>query len=350
VHETDSGRDVPPAIAFASADGPPAWARPNAAVLDCAGARIGGAKRLLNELDLYLRDGSAEVEVVGRGRALTSSWLVRREAGRRTAVRAIALNNVSYQVVGRERRVVVHNALHFLTQAECVDLRGRLRPSMFAQALVVREALRRADTVWVPSSSMAERVRRVLPRITDRLAVRHNPISALPATRLPCSRLEFLCPVVARPYKKTSERLRVLLRACDLLAQPPERVETTLVLTVASAEIVPADLRRHPRLRLIGYQSSEAALDLIRQCAAVVFPFEIESFGYPLAEARAMGVPVVGLASDHNREIAGPALVPYQRQEPEQVAAALFAALRANPPAEIGPAFSRKNYFEDLIG
>ncbi len=324
-------------------------------VLDCAGARMGGAHRLVSELDLYLRDHLTPIEVVGRGQALTSAWLIRREASRRRPNRAIALNNVSYQRLGRERRVLVHNALHFLTPAEASDL-GRLVPrSTFVQGQVVREALRRADAVWVPSSSMAERVIRAVPKVAGRITVRHNPLSAPPVVAPPPTgdkprRAEFLCPVLPSPYKKATERLAVLLAACDRLAGSPDGIPASLVITAATGDIASPEIRRHPRLRIIGHQELDVVHTLITRCTAVIFPFELESFGYPLAEARVIGVPVVALDSAHNREIAGAALVPYQRQEPEPVAAAMFAALSARRTPETGTAFSRDRYFDELFG
>ncbi|MGF7237409.1 MAG: glycosyltransferase [Frankia sp.] len=341
-------------------------------VLDCAGARMGGAHRLVNELDRYLRDHPTRLEVVGRGRALTGAWLIRREASRRMPTRVVALNNVSYQTLGRERRVLVHNALHFLTPTEASDL-GRLVPrSTFVQGQVIRESLRRADTVWVPSSSMAERVIRAVPTVAGRLAVRHNPLSPPPVISSPAieaspaiaasppviaspaigaePRAEFLCPVLPSPYKKTTERLAVLLEACDRLAQSPDGIAASLVITANTGDITSPEILRHPRLRVIGHQELDVVHTLISRCTAVIFPFELESFGYPLAEARVLGVPVVALQSAHNQEIAGQALVPYQRQEPEQVAAAMFAARTARPPAETGTAFSRDRYFDELLG
>src|SRR5688572_873606 len=87
-------------------------------VVDAAGGDNGGAGRLKYELDAFLADRVFPVRLIGRDRSLTPSWLVLREIQAGRASVAVALNNVSLALRGAERRVLVHNALHFLTDAE----------------------------------------------------------------------------------------------------------------------------------------------------------------------------------------------------------------------------------------
>ena len=49
---------------------------------------------------------------------------------------------------------------------------------------------------------------------------------------------------------------------------------------------------------------------------AIYFPTDLESFGYPLAEARVSGQPVIARDTALNREIAGPALCRYTLRRP----------------------------------
>ena len=51
--------------------------------------------------------------------------------------------------------------------------------------------------------------------------------------------------------------------------------------------------------------------DLQARSRAIYFPTDLESFGYPLAEARVSGQPVIARDIAQNREIAGPALCGY---------------------------------------
>ncbi|MCK9903276.1 hypothetical protein CC117_00945 [Parafrankia colletiae] len=318
-------------------------------VVDCAGARIGGAKRLLNEFDRYLL-GSSEVDlrVIGRDRALTSYWLVRREGAARRPRRSVAMNNVSFLTAGERRTVIVHNALHFLTPAETVALGRRVHPAVHVQAQVVRRALLRADVVIVPAQSMVERITRVVPGARERLTVLHNPVSVPQARRSPPASPRFVCPIVPFSYKMLEERLAIALEAADILAAPPHRINVVIDVTASPDTFRKRAVVSHPRINFVGARTAAQVEDMVLGCSAILFPTELESFGYPLAEGRAMGVPVVGLDTPHNREVAGPALVPYPRQVAHEVAAAMFAALTAAPQADPAP-FDPGRYFDCLL-
>ncbi|MBE3199554.1 MULTISPECIES: glycosyltransferase [Parafrankia] len=206
----------------------------------------------------------------------------------------------------------------------------------------------RADVVIVPAQSMAERVTRVVPSARERLAVLHNPVSVPRARCSPPASPRFVCPIVPGPYKMLEERLTVALEAADILAAPPHRVDIAIDVTATPAAFRRHAVVSHPRINFLGALTPTQVEDLVRGCSAILYPTELESFGYPLAEGRAMGVPVVGLDTPHNREVAGPALVPYARQVAHEVAAAMFAALAAAPAADPAP-FDPGRYFARLL-
>ena len=56
--------------------------------------------------------------------------------------------------------------------------------------------------------------------------------------------------------------------------------------------------------------------ELWARSRVIYFPTEIESFGYPLAEARVHGQPVIAPDTEQNREIAGAALFGFTIGEP----------------------------------
>ncbi|MCK9896583.1 glycosyltransferase [Frankia sp. AgB32] len=336
-------------------------------LVDCAGARVGGAKRLLDEFDLYLRDRKhPRPRVIGRDRPLTASWLLRREFAddrRRERTLALALNNVSFVTVGRERSVLLHGAQQFLGWDEVRELGRRISPAVHAQVPVVWAAMRRADRVFVPSTSMAERVCRVAPALRDRVVVAFNPVTPPdPAVRRaraderrergsrPAA-VDILCPLIILPQKLVTRRLRAGLAALDILAAAPHRIDATLTVTGSTAQIEDPAVAHHPRLRLVGGGHPPSAVtELMARCDAIYFPSVLESFGYPLAEGRMMGVPVVALDSPHNREIAGPALVGYQRENGPEIAAALYGALTVDLKADQSGLFARGPYFDLLLG
>jgi glycosyltransferase involved in cell wall biosynthesis len=309
-------------------------------VIDAAGGSGGGAGRLKIELDAFLADGAALVRVIGRDRQLTPSWLVRREVVAAGAPVVASLNNVSFAWRGTERRVLVHNALHFLAPAEGRLLKLQPR-SLRAQIPVVRRMLHRADVIAVPCSAMAERVAGRVPAVRDRLLVLPNPVSPIGA-RLPADGVSILVPVVPSPFKNVVAELRVLLAALDR-RQKPARVRMT-----AHPRELPDDLARHPRLDLLGQLPHHELVEHWRRTTAAFFPCVLESFGYPLAEARVYGLPVLAPDTQQSREIAGSALVPYHLSDVESLADALDGIDR--PVVAEPDAFERGAYFTRLLG
>jgi Glycosyl transferases group 1 len=314
-------------------------------VVDVAGGEEGGAARFRGEFDRYLAaSGRDDVQVVGRRQRLTPTWLVRRELTALTAGRKVALNNTAFVSPGGERVTVMQNALHYLTEAEATQFTAMIPRSMYAQAAVVRRCARRSDVLVAPCTAMAERVTAVLPEVRERVVVRFNPIAAdsFPSgvERQPA----ILCPIIFQPYKRMDERLRELVDAVDAHAAP----EITVRVTAAATEL-PPDLASHPRVVPLGRLAWAQLRETWARSAAVYFPTGLEAFGYPLAEARLSGHPVIARDIPQNRELAGPALCGYTLGDADSLRAAVAAALTTSVTADPAP-FDPTSYFDTLLG
>jgi glycosyltransferase involved in cell wall biosynthesis len=317
-----------------------------AVTVDAAGAQMGGAARYLDELRGYLdRTGREDVEIIGSLRRVEPGWLVRRELGSRGRVRRVALNNVSFVTPGGKRWTLLRNALHFLTELEQARLEPALRDSVRRDAMVVHLAARRSDVLVAPSTAMTERIAAVRPDLANRVVVRPHPVSAARAAHAqePLDRV-ILCPVLFAPYKQMAERLAELLAAVGDLADPSVRVRVTAV-----PEEVPAAISRHPQVELVGRLPGRELRDMQLRSRAIYFPTALESFGYPLAEARASGQPAVARDTAQNREIAGSALCGYTQGDPDSLRRAVQAALTADLAPDPGP-FDPDRYFGWLLG
>ena len=64
----------------------------------------------------------------------------------------------------------------------------------------------------------------------------------------------------------------------------------------------------HPSVDFLGRLNYQDLRDIWGCSSAIFFPTSVELFGYPLAEARVSGHPVIALDTAQNREIAGAAL------------------------------------------
>lgn len=312
--------------------------------VDIAGAQMGGAARYAAELRSYLvRTGRMDVRLIGASRRVGPAWLIRREAARPGTRRRVALNNVSFVAPGGERWALLRNALHFLTDAEASQLDRSLLASVRREAVVVRLSARRADALVVPSTAMAERVTRVLPTVRSRISVRPHPVSADSIPRRPRDQA-ILCPVLFAPYKRMDERLAELLSAVREHGDPSVRVRVT-----ADPADLPPPVAADPQIEAVGHLGPGDLRELWARSRAIFFPSGLESFGYPLAEARASGHPVIARDTAQNWEIAGPALCGFRPGDPDSLRGAVKLALSENLRPDPAP-FDPDAYFTWILG
>ena len=315
-----------------------------AVTVDAAGAQMGGAARYLEELRGYLaRTGRDDVEIIGSRRRVGPGWLLHRELSSRARSRRVALNNVGFVTPGGQRWTLLRNALHFLTEGEQARLDPTLLASVRRDAAVVHLAVRRSDVIVAPSTAMAERIATIRPELRSRVVVRPHPVSVPLIPRLPGGPV-ILCPVLFYSYKEMAQRLTELLAALGDLENPSVRVQVT-----ADAAEVPAAAACHPQVELVGHVPHSELREMQARSRAIYFPTGLESFGYPLAEARVSGQPAIARDTAQNREIAGAALCGYTPGDPDSLRRAVDVALTANVAPDPGP-FDPDRYFGWLLG
>lgn len=312
--------------------------------VDAAGGTVGGAGRFRVELYQYLaRSGREDVRLIGAFRRIDAGWLIRRELAKPTHGRRVALNNLSFLTPGGERWTRLGNPLDFLTDSEWAQLHPSLKSETRLRAPIVRFAALRSDVIVTPSTAMAERVAHILPKVRSRITPRLNPVSP---DSVPAGQREpvILCPVIFSPYKHMVDRLREWIGAVDSQIDPSIRM-----LVTATRDEVPNDLAEHPRIELLGQLThAELRQQWARSCA-IFFPPGLESFGFPLAEARANGQPVIARDTEQNREIAGPALCGFTVGDCDSLQSATHRALTMDLKPDPEP-FEPDSYFAWLLG
>jgi glycosyltransferase involved in cell wall biosynthesis len=310
-------------------------------VVDVAGGHTGGAARWRGEIVGWAgRNSSRSVQLIGEHERVEPRWLFRREAVGWKSHR-IATNNVSFVGGTGPRIVLLRNALHFLWPSELGQIPG-LPTGLARQIPIVRATARRADVIVVPCATMGDRVAHALPGLRRRIVVRHHPLSAAELTR-PASHDPgiVLYPVRVSAYKDVVgalDRLTDVLRVIDPAAR--------IVVTADADELGAAGAV--PSVRAVGSKSLAEMQLLWATAAAVYMPFSVESFSYPVAEGRSLGVPVIALDTDQNREIGAGALFGYHDGDPESLAQAAAAALAAKISPE-PEAFDPDQYFAWLM-
>jgi hypothetical protein len=315
-----------------------------AVTIDIAGGQVGGAARYSTEVLNYLqRSARDDVRVIGLRRRLTPTWLAVREAAAVRRSRRVALNNVGFFTPGGERWTLVANPLHFLTDAEMAAQVPAIRAAMSRQIPVVYRAARQSDVLVAPCTAMAERIKATLPDVADRVIARLHPITASTMTRRP-DRSRILCPILFAPYKKMPDRLAEWIAAVDGSLD-----ESVRMIVTAGPDEVPPSLAANPRIELAGRLDLATLNNLWASSQAIYFPSGLESFGYPLGEARANGQPVIAQDTPQNREIGGPALCGYTVGDPDSLRRATETALSLTLEPDPGP-FDPTAYFDWMLG
>lgn len=314
-----------------------------AVAVDVAGGPLGGAARFRAELYRYLKNSDRrDVKVIGADRRIDPSWLIRRESTSFPKYRRVAINNVSFVTPGTEKWTLLRNVLHFLDHGEAAQLDPSVVAANRWKARIVQLAAQRADVLVVPCTAMAERVARSLPSVANRIVVRPHPVSAASVSS-PTPDPAILCPVIFAPYKQMPERIAEFLAAMDDHNEASVRLRVT-----ADRCEVPDSLACHPRLDLVGRLSHSDLRSVWARSCAIYYPTGLESFGYPLAEARVNGQPVIARDTSQNREIAGPALCGYVPGDTKSMTNAITRAL--NVHVEPDPrAFDPESYFNWLL-
>jgi Glycosyl transferases group 1 len=315
-----------------------------AVTIDLAGSQLGGAARYSSEVYNYLwRSARDDVKVIGSRRRLTPAWLAVREAAAGRRSRRVALNNVGFFTPGGARWTLVANRLHFLTATEMAAQAPAIRASVSRQIPVVYGAARRSDVLVAPCTAMAERIKVMLPDVADRVVARLHPVSPATVTSRP-DRSKILCPVLFAPYKNMPSRLAEWIASVDESLD-----ESVRMIVTADPDEVPASLAASPRIELAGRLDLATLSGLWATSQAIYFPSGLESFGYPLAEARVNGQPVIAQDTPQNREIAGRALCGYTVGDPDSLRRATETALSLTLAPDPGP-FDPDAYFDWLLG
>ena len=233
--------------------------------------------------------GSRVVRIVAE-----STWLAREAAKARLHL-VHHLNNVSPWRANRMIVLTIHDLRPLvlpetLGRAHGAYLRARMGPSV-----------RQASVVTTPSAFVRETVIELLGADPERVHVVSAPFfvsHAAPrsSTGAPAEGAHFLFPAITAPHKNHRTLLEAFAKVIAV------RDDAVLVLTGAAGpaegEVAGAieELGLTSNVRRLGRVPAEELDALFRDASALVYPSTYEGFGLPLAEAMAVGCPVI--ASD----------------------------------------------------
>lgn len=220
-----------------------------------------------------------------------------------------------------------------------VSLRGfapQVRLRIGVERLWLKLRLRPGMCVLVQTTSMQEAVRQYLG--VEALIM---PFIArgVPAMRREANsgRARLLYPASAEPHKNHT----VLLAAWRILHQSGVDAELHTTVEEKSALAGEIEQARNAGVAVVNHGSLEAQglAELYRTCTALVFPSGLESFGLPLLEAQAAGLPIVAAERDYVRDVVEP-VETFDPESPVSIARAVRRLLGSpeRPAPPLAPA------------
>jgi len=236
----------------------------------------------------------------------------------------LSLQNTYTYGVGCPQVVYVHQSLPFQkTKNFSLWRRDEWQLAIYQHLVgaIIKQSIRRADHVIVQTKWMRA-------AILDQIGVAPNRVTAVPPDLDDLSRLQgkgtidgraFCYPTAELPYKNND----CVYAACRLLREQGT-VDFEVSMTIASPS-------PDPNVATIGRIPREDVLKVLSS-ATLIFPSLIETYGLPLAEARALGRTVLAADLPYARE----ALKGYGRAHffdpasPKQLAELMARVLRGD--------------------
>jgi glycosyltransferase involved in cell wall biosynthesis len=192
---------------------------------------------------------------------------------------------------------------------------------------IIKQSIRRADHVIVQTQWMREAILEQVGIANDRVDSVLPDLDDLSAFKVEGSldAAAFFYPTAALVYKNND----CIYAACRLLRrQGMEDFTVTMTLTPPEAD---------PNVAAIGRVPRERVLEMLSR-ATLIFPSLIETYGLPLAEARALGALVLAADRPYAREVLdgyGNAYF-FDPASPDQLAALMARVLGGDLP-EVNP-------------
>lgn len=237
-------------------------------------------------------------------------WL-RTHGVRPDATVSLANVNVSSPQDGTPDFLYYHQAIPLYPE-RWNPLRGAQRGLWLYKTLfrrIVARSLRPSTQVFVQLECTRQRFSRVFGLPCGRIHV--VAPEALPASRGPQDdtiRLDpDACNLVYPATPFVYKNHEVLLKALRILSRRNIGTKVRLYLTATREQLSPLGAEdvhdENVQVVYLGYVGQEALRGLYSRADALLFPSRIESFGLPLIEAAAMGLPVLAGDTDFAREV-----------------------------------------------
>lgn len=334
---------------------------PRRILLSAFGIHMGGGLVLLNALTAYTGESLKEVlfdSRIGPDAGMAFSGCRVTYVRRGLLARLMSLFRLASHAAPQDV-LFCFNSLPPLWKPKCRVINyvhaphfaGAHRGIKYSNLTTIRMAIERSwfrfgigncDEIWVQTESMADAlsvlypasVVKVMPFVDDVLFSNLDRIRTPPDSRLEdYSELCFFYPADAVGHKNHGN----LLKAWRILALAGKFPGLRLTLqpqefarVMAQAKVEQSSVKAVENL---GPLSRGAVFEEYGKCSALIFASKAETFGLPLLEATALGVPVVAAEKDFVRDVCRP-MQTFDPSSPRSIARAVERFASGDSPRE----------------
>jgi glycosyltransferase involved in cell wall biosynthesis len=226
----------------------------------------------------------------------------------------------------RARVINFIQAPHFVGAHRGISYSWRPAVRMSLERAWLRWGVGNCDEVWVQTRTMAELFRAQHPSSTVAVVPLVDAellqLFANPPSRAVDATPSFFYPADAVGHKNHAN----LLKAWSLLADSNDapRLYLTLEPEEFAATLAQSGLGRDrlASVTSVGRLSRTQVLERLKSSSALIFPSRAETFGLPLLEAQAVGVPVIASDRDFVRDVCEPRQT-FDPESPQSIALAV---------------------------
>ncbi len=243
-------------------------------------------------------------------------------------------------------RVVLFLQNHYLVEGvPTLELPLRLRTRLQIERIWLRRYVHRCNVVIVQSPSMQRRVEKVLG--VEAIVAPFVDGATSRGESVPEKTLDYLYVASGEPHKNH----RRLIEAWIHLAQQGYFPSLGLTLNPMVNEVLCGWIADKTSLhalqiKMLGTLSSEQVERTYLGSKALIFPSLFESFGLPLVEAMALGVPILASERDYVRDV----ITPVETFDPESPVSIARAVLRHMGVPQKAPALmSARDFLKAIL-
>ncbi|MBC7490407.1 MAG: glycosyltransferase [Glaciimonas sp.] len=245
----------------------------------------------------------------------------------------LCFNSLPPLIRPKGRVIVFVQAPHFVGAHRGIRYSWLTAFRIKIERLWFRLGVKNCDEIWVQTVGMQEAMRTLYPRafvkvaplVDDELAERLSLLPVVvPRSSEDAAQYTFFYPADAVGHKNHEN----LLKAWEILAE--KKRNPVLILTLRLDEIeqikTRAQLNGDVKMAIVnlGWLSRDEVLNQLRKSSALIFPSRAETFGLPLLEARALGIPILASERDFVRDVC----IPSQTFDPDSPRSIAMAVSR----------------------